>query len=146
MARVGLLEDNMRIARLCATMLNYAGHDVTHYLEACECLQALAVLDPSLMPTFTGVPSFSNKGTMVGGPLPIDVLILDLHLPTLPGLDVLRCLRANQRTRALPLIFCTAATTSEINLALTIAPDATLVEKPFRLQALVSAISAAVPA
>lgn len=146
MARVGLLEDNLRIARLCVTMLNYAGHDVTHYMEASECLHALAILDPSLMRSSTSFPSFANRGDVERGPLPIDVLILDLHLPTLPGLDVLRCLRANQRTRALPLIFCTAATTAEINLALTIAPDATLVEKPFRLQTLVSAISTAVPA
>ena len=41
MAQVGLLEDNMRIARLCATMLQYAGHDVTIYEHPRECLRAL---------------------------------------------------------------------------------------------------------
>src|ERR1700731_2036728 len=127
MARVGLLEDNMRIAKLCVTMLNYAGHDVMHYMDAQECLQALAVLD-----LFT-LPSRPTKGLDECSPLPIDVLILDLHLPTMPGLEVLRRLRSHPRTSVLPLIFCTAAPISEINLALTIAPDAMLVEKPFKL-------------
>lgn len=78
--------------------------------------------------------------------LPIDVLILDLHLPTMPGVELLRILRTSEHTCALPLIFCTAATHSEIHQAFAIAPDATLVEKPFRLQALVSAITEACPA
>lgn len=135
MARVGLLEDNVRIAKLCVTMLNYAGHDVMLYMDAQECLQALAVLDLFKLPsTLTKEPGELN-------PLPIDVLILDLHLPAMSGLDVLRFLRSHPRTSVLPLIFCTAAPLSEINTALQIAPDAMLVEKPFKLQALVSAIS-----
>jgi CheY-like chemotaxis protein len=135
MARVGLLEDNTRIAKLCVTMLNYAGHDVMLYGDAQECLKALSVLD-----LFPMSPSL-EKGPRDYLPLPIDVLILDLHLPTMPGLDVLRFLRSHPRTLALPLIFCTAAPSSEITIALQIAPDATLVEKPFKLQTLVNAIS-----
>lgn len=135
MARVGLLEDNMRIAKLCVTMLNYAGHNVVLYMDAQECLQSLAVLD------LLTLSAPLAKGTAETGPLPIDVLILDLHLPTMPGLDVLRYLRSHPRTCALPLIFCTAAPTSEINIAFDIAPDAALVEKPFKLQTLVNAIS-----
>ncbi len=139
MARIGLLEDNFRIAKLCATMLGYAGHEATIYMDARECLQALAVYDP-----FCGQSS-SARGSVEIYSLPIDALILDLHLPTMPGLEVLRLLRISPRTRALPLIFCTAATLSEVNMAFTIAPNATLVEKPFRLQALVSAISKVLP-
>ena len=135
MARVGLLEDNIRIAKLCVTMLNYAGHDVTLYADAQECLQALAVFDRFKL------PSFSTKGPGELNPLPIDVLILDLHLPTMPGLEALRYLRGHPHTCHLPLIFCTAAPLSEINMAFRIAPDATLVEKPFKLQTLVTAIT-----
>lgn len=135
MARVGLLEDNMRIAKLCVTMLNYAGHDVTLYTDAQECLHALSGRD------FLTLPSLPANEPDQLKPLPIDVLILDLHLPTMPGLDVLRLLRNHPRTAELPLIFCTAAPISEINLALAIAPDAMLVEKPFKLQTLVNAIS-----
>lgn len=135
MARVGLLEDNVRIAKLCVTMLNYAGHDVMLYMDAQECLQALAVLE------LFKFPSTHAKEPGESKPLPIDVLILDLHLPAMSGLDVLRFLRSHPRTSVLPLIFCTAAPISEINIALQIAPDAMLVEKPFKLQALVSAIA-----
>lgn len=139
MARIGLLEDNCRISKLCATMLDYAGHDVTIYAEAFECLAALSILETP----FEQIPAdLENAPTSA---LPIDVLILDLHLPTLPGVEVLRLLRSSPRTSALPLIFCTAAVPSEIRAALSIAPDAALVEKPFKLQALISAISEALP-
>lgn len=141
MANIGLLEDNTRIAKLCVTMLGYAGHDVTVYIDACECLRALAAPDPFLTPLGTPAPSPSGKGPERDRSLPIDVLILDLHLPTMTGLEALHHLRNNPRTCRLPLIFCTAATPSELNMAFAIAPEATLVEKPFRLQALTSAIS-----
>lgn len=138
MARIGLLEDNVRISKLCATMLSYAGHDVTVYADADECLQALFVFDASLMRL---VPRHDETSHL----LPIDVLILDLHLPTMPGVELLRILRSSAHTSTLPLIFCTAATGVEISQAMEIAPEATLVEKPFKLQALVSAISAVLP-
>ncbi len=135
MARVGLLEDNERISKLCATMLNYAGHDVIIYVDASACLHALSVPEPSWTSTLSR--------TAQDAPLPIDVLILDLHLPTLSGLDVLRLLRNDAHTRALPLIVCTATTASEINLALQIAPEAIVVPKPFKLQTLIDALAAA---
>lgn len=138
MARIGLLEDNLSIAKVCATMLGYAGHKVVVYANARECLQALCN-------AFREQPS-SAKGCTGENVLPIDALILDLHLPTVPGLEVLRLLRTSPRTCTLPLIFCTAATPSEINLAFTIAPDATLIEKPFKLEALIAAVSDSLPA
>ena len=135
MARIGLLEDNIRISKLCATMLNYLGHDVTVYTSAEECLHALSILDKSQTRLFL-------QSSIIGPrPLPIDVLILDLHLPTMTGLEFLRILRTSSHTCSLPLILCTAATSFEIDQALAVAPNAALVEKPFRLQSLVSAIS-----
>lgn len=139
MARIGLLEDNTRISKLCATMLGYAGHDVTVYANADECLHALFVYDSTLK---RFLPCNGSFGTSL---LPIDVLILDLHLPTMTGVELLGILRSYEHTCTLPLIFCTAATGLEISQALEIAPDATLVEKPFRLQSLVSAISDVFP-
>lgn len=138
MARIGLLEDNHRIAKLSAIMLNYAGHDVAIYTEACECLRALSVLDLPPVRVFPG-----RRASLLSSPLPIDVLILDLHLPTMSGLDVVRFLRSCPSTYTLPLIFCTAATSSEVNRAFTVAPEAVLVEKPFKLQTLISAITRA---
>lgn len=135
MTRIGLLEDNYRIAKLSAIMLGYAGHEVTIYTEAVECLRALAILD---LPTISSSLPLEDVSSP---PLPIDVLILDLHLPTMSGLEVMRLVRNHPATCKLPLIFCTAATSAEIQLAFAIAPEAYLVEKPFKLQALVEAIA-----
>jgi len=132
MAQVGLLEDNSRIAKLCATILQYAGHQVFVYEHPQACLDAL-------MPTPV---SRSNKQVkVVPGSPPVDVLILDLHLPDITGLDVLRSLSSHPTTQSLPLICCTAATTAEISKAHSIAPNACFIEKPFTYQDLVSAVA-----
>lgn len=138
MARIGLLEDNIRISKLCATMLRYAGHNVTVYTDPGECLNALLLLD--VRQHFCPCTKTSDSAV-----LPIDVLIMDLHLPAIPGLEILRILRSYAHTSTLPLIFCTAATGSEVDQAFSIAPDAVLVEKPFRLQSLVTAIAEVFP-
>ncbi len=131
MAQVGLLEDNIRIAKLCATMLQYAGHQVVIYKHPQECLRAL-------LPSLAGCQKLAS--------VPVDILILDLHLPDIAGIDVLRSLCSHPNTQSLPLIFCTAATANEIALALHIAPHACFVEKPFTYQDLVSAIQQALNA
>ncbi|GAC1369370.1 MAG: hypothetical protein NVS2B12_24280 [Ktedonobacteraceae bacterium] len=135
MAQIGLLEDNTRIAKLCATMLQYAGHQVVVYEHPRECLDAL-VPDRNERSPASSVFVQTKART-----LPVDVLILDLHLPDITGIEVLRFLRSNSRTQELPLIFCTAATSSEIAIALRLAPRARFVEKPFSFQDLVLAIT-----
>lgn len=135
MAQIGLLEDNARIAHLCATILQYAGHQVIIYNHPRECLQALlpeAVHENNDTP----LPQPESPPT-----LPVEVLILDLNLPDMGGVDVLQSLCSHPQTCCLPLIFCTAATPSEIMRALRIAPQACLVEKPFTFQELISAIT-----
>jgi CheY-like chemotaxis protein len=153
MAHVGLLEDNTRIAKLSATMLRYAGHRVTVYNHPQACLQALlpefkveslssvALPSHTSVPTASAVPApLSARSTRVAC-LPFDVLIMDLHLPDITGIDVLRILRNHTRTLSLPLIFCTAATPYEISTALSIAPQAHFIEKPFTFQELNTAIA-----
>lgn len=135
MARVGLLEDNSRIAKLCVTMLNLVGHEVTVYEHADECLDALLRVE---MPC-NGLDAQPFKSSRPY--LPVEVLILDLHLPDINGFEVLRHLQSHPITRCLPLIFCTAATDTEVRQALSIAPRACVVWKPFKLQALTSAIA-----
>jgi CheY-like chemotaxis protein len=142
MAQVGLLEDNARIAKLCATMLHYLGHEVTVYEHARDCLQALAAQDISPGER----PVSQSQETSPRSHLPIEVLILDLHMPDIDGVEVLRRLRSHPHTKSLPLIFCTAATAAEIARALSIAPNAALVSKPFKLQALTSAVNNALGA
>ncbi|HLI09624.1 MAG TPA: response regulator [Ktedonobacteraceae bacterium] len=140
MVQVGLLEDNARIANLCATMLQHLGHEVIVYKYARDCLQALAPLDTAQQ------QGAKAQGTAFPFHLPVQVLILDLHLPDIDGVEVLKRLRAHPFTKSLPLIFCTAATAEEIAKALRIAPDAVLIEKPFKLATLTSAISNALDA
>ncbi len=137
MARVGLLEDNSRIAKLCLTMLNLAGHEVTLYEHAEDCLNALFAVKA----TKDAHSTHASQEFLRASSLPMEVLILDLHLPDMNGLDFLHHLQAHPATRSLPLIFCTAATDSEVRQALQIAPRACVVEKPFKLQVLTSAIA-----
>lgn len=137
MAQVGLLEDNMRIARLCATMLQYAGHDVTIYEHPRECLRALVTANDYRSQIYRSA---------LAAPLAVDILMLDLHLPDMSGLEVLRYLRTHPSTKSLPLIFCTAAPSSEIAQAFNIAPEASLIEKPFTFQELISTVADALKA
>ena len=131
MAQVGLLEDNPRIAKLCATMLHYAGHAVTHYQHPRDCLQAL----------IAGTVPLLRAYDEQGAALPIDILVLDLYIPEIAGVEVLQRLQAYPPTARLPLVLCTAATRGEIAQAVQVAPHAVVVEKPFKLQVLTSAIT-----
>ena len=144
MACIGLLEDNSRIAKLCITMLNFAGHEVILYEDAEECLNALFAIPTAYKSNGT---QFFNEPMRTSRPnLPVEVLILDLHLPDMNGLELLHHLKTHPNTRSLPLIFCTAATENEVNQALSIAPRSWVVWKPFKLQALISAITEALQA
>ncbi len=136
MARVGLLEDNARIARLCVTMLQFAGHSVDLYEHPRMCLNALML---PMMKSDGKTPMHLRSSPT----LPIEVLILDLQLPEMTGIEVLQHLQANPLTRNLPLIFCTASNPNEVSQALRLAPHAGVVEKPFKLDVLVSAVLSA---
>ncbi len=138
MAEVGLLEDNARIAKLCATMLQYAGHHVTIYEHPYACLSALLPQSPVQDGAYS-----SSSPSHTQPSLPVDVLILDLHLPDIDGVEVLCRLASHPHTRSLPLIFCTAATPTEIARALRVAPRAAFVEKPFKMQSLTTAVAKA---
>ena len=134
MARVGLLEDNPVIARLTATMLNYTGHQVTIYEHPQDCLNALSLSNRQTIPP-------SAYKTATDFMLPVELLILDLHLPDIGGFQILQLIQDNYHTRSLPLIFCTAATAHEIDRALQLAPRAYLIEKPFKMETLLSTVS-----
>jgi CheY-like chemotaxis protein len=135
MAHVGLLEDNLRIAKLSATMLQYAGHRVTIYEHPRECLNALL-----LQPVIPETRSYSSEQDIARFS-PIEVLILDLSLPEIDGFEVIDRLRSHPRTRTLPLIFCTAAGRSEVIRAMRLAPHSTVISKPFTFQELTSAVT-----
>ncbi|TMB83155.1 MAG: response regulator [Chloroflexi bacterium] len=137
MALVGLLEDNDRIAKLCATFLHFAGHQVIIYDNSLDCLQALFSQRRSQK------NSFSTLETAGLSSLPVEVLILDLSLPDINGIEVLRYLTSHPHTQSLPLIICTAATGADIAKARQVAPHVSIIEKPFKFQTLIAAISSA---
>lgn len=134
MAQVGLLEDNIRIARLCSTFLSYVGHEVTIYEYPAKVFQ-------QLLPPDLDLPACSPFSDMPVSPLPIDLLILDYYLPGMNGLEVIQALQANPQTSSLPLILCTAAVSTEVIRTLDLFPQVGFVEKPFHIQTLIKAVS-----
>src|SRR5262249_56730162 len=66
-----------------------------------------------------------------------DLVLLDLMLPTLPGLEVARGIRADPEFRAVPIVLMSGRTPTPEELALS---DAFL-SKPFSLTDLVQAVS-----
>lgn len=61
---------------------------------------------------------------------PPDLVILDMRMPGIGGLDTCRRLRADARTRAIPVIFVTAATSPEDEDACWLAGGSDFVLKP----------------
>jgi two-component system phosphate regulon response regulator PhoB len=73
---------------------------------------------------------------------PPDLIILDLMLPTLSGLDICRELRANEQTRAVPIIMLTAkAEETDQVIGFTLGAD-DYVTKPFSVRVLLQRIKA----
>ncbi|MHC1759407.1 MAG: response regulator transcription factor [Negativicutes bacterium] len=117
MAKVLLIEDDANIRQLIRYNL---GKENFHILEANDGLQGLAMVR-------TGKP---------------DVVILDLMLPGMDGLEVCRTLKGNSLTAALPIIMLTARS-EEIDkvLGLEIGAD-DYMTKPFSPRELVARVKA----
>jgi CheY-like chemotaxis protein len=73
-----------------------------------------------------------------------EVILLDVRMPGLDGYEVCRRLKQNPATAAIPVIFITAAQDLTLNrLAYEAGGDA-CITKPFRTEALVATIEAAI--
>lgn len=82
-----------------------------------------------------------EKGLELAAKLP-DLILLDLMLPRMDGLEVCRRLRAQERTRAVPIIMLTAkGTEADIVLGLTLGAD-DYMPKPFSPVELLARIKA----
>lgn len=115
--RILIVEDDPDIADLVARYLDKAGFTTERAASGREALQAIAAKAP-------------------------DLLVLDLMLPQVDGLEVCRLVRANEATSAIPIIMLTArAEESERIVGLEIGADDYLT-KPFSPHELVARVRA----
>ena len=77
-----LVEDNLEVARLLCELLRVAGYTVRHATTASE-------------------------GLLLGLSQPPSVFVLDVDLPDADGFQLCRALKADPRTAAIPVVFCT---------------------------------------
>ncbi len=116
-ARVLVVEDDPDIAELVARYLGKAGFTTERAASGNEALDAIAVKAP-------------------------DLIVLDLMLPHVDGLEVCRRVRASERTAGIPIIILTArAEESERIVGLELGGD-DYIAKPFSPNELVARVRA----
>ena len=116
-AHVLIVEDDPDIAQLVARYLEKAGFVAERAANGRDALEAIAARVP-------------------------DVMVLDLMLPHVDGLDVCRRVRANEKTAAIPIVMLTArAEESERIVGLELGADDYLA-KPFSPNELVARVRA----
>lgn len=86
--RVLVVDDDQSIQRVLVQTLQLEGYEVATASDGVEALESLQ------------------------GQLP-DVVILDVMMPKLDGLDVLKRMRADERTQTVPVILLTARSSQE---------------------------------
>jgi CheY-like chemotaxis protein len=120
-ARILVIDDDPDVRTLCRLNLGWAGHEV---LEAAGGQQAL---------------------DMVAADAP-DALVLDIMMPVVDGLDVLRRVRSDPATRELPVVVISARVGLEDQVrGLETGADA-YVTKPFSPETLTSMVECALGA
>ena len=83
MATVLVADDEQDMRALLSKLLSKAGHDVIQAVDGKEALELAITLEP-------------------------DVILLDVSMPAMGGLEVLKKLRESPQTRAIPVIFLSA--------------------------------------
>jgi two-component system alkaline phosphatase synthesis response regulator PhoP len=117
MTRILVVEDDRDIADLVGRYLDKAGFGVELLASGSEALSAIAARPP-------------------------DLLVLDLMLPHVDGLEICRAVRANASTAAIPIIMLTAkAEESERIVGLELGAD-DYIAKPFSPNELVARVRA----
>jgi CheY-like chemotaxis protein len=75
---------------------------------------------------------------------PPDVIVLDVQMPGMDGYEVCRVLRHGEKTRHIPIVMLTACNDVSLNREAFAAGAQMCVTKPFRREALETAIAVAV--
>lgn len=117
--KILVVDDDPVVRMLTSDCLAMCGHDV----EALDSGEACLV-------------------RLQNGPLP-DLVLLDMMMPTLTGIDVLRSIRSTPRTSELYVVMLSAAQDTEHVLAQNdVKTDATL-QKPFQMKELANIVDRA---
>jgi CheY-like chemotaxis protein len=74
---------------------------------------------------------------------PPDLIVLDVQMPGMDGYEVCRVLRHGKKTRRIPIVMLTACNDVSLNRKAFAAGAQMCVTKPFRREALVTAITVA---
>jgi DNA-binding response OmpR family regulator len=116
-----LIEDEPNIAEALRFILTRDGWQVSTLADGAQALQVVARLRP-------------------------DVVVLDLMLPGASGLDILRGLRADAKTAALPVLMLTAKGQGRDREAAEAAGVTEFMTKPFANAEIVARVRGMVPA
>ena len=120
MKRALIVDDDPMITKLHSMILGKAGYEIDTAATGQEGLDRAAATIP-------------------------DVVLLDVMMPDLDGLEVTRRLKADPRTSAIPVVLVSARTASEDVAAGRAAGAADYVRKPFDPDDLVAALDRLVP-
>lgn len=111
-----VIEDNQWNAQLITDILEHEGFTVIEKLDGRSGLEVAMLQKP-------------------------DVILLDMMLPDMSGLDVMRQLKASADTAQIPIIVITANTTIELRAACRQAGAEEFIAKPFTRDFLVHLVS-----
>ena len=89
-----IVEDNEHLRNIYASILRFSGYEIVEAESGTEAIEKAASAQPRL-------------------------ILLDLNLPDMPGIDVAQSIKRHQRSAHIPIIACTAfSTTAEREEAL----------------------------
>jgi two-component system, cell cycle response regulator DivK len=91
--RVLLVEDDKYLLDILASILRFSGYDIVEAKSGAEAIEKAACTQPGL-------------------------ILLDLNLPDMKGLDAARSIRRNKRSAHIPVIACSAFSGEERDEAL----------------------------
>lgn len=116
--RVLIVDDEVESRTLIREFLDMPGYELAEAADGIECLAKAEDLHP-------------------------DVILLDVRMPGLDGYEVCQGLKENPETTHIPVIFVTAVEDAALNRLAYQAGAAACITKPFRREALVAVIEAA---
>jgi two-component system cell cycle response regulator DivK len=119
--RIVIVEDNARNRKLLRDVLSHHGYEVYESGTGEDGLALVATVSP-------------------------DLIMLDIQLPGIDGLEALRRLRADDRTRAIPTLAVTASVMGQDIERIRTAGFDGYLQKPVGLKELLAAVAAALAA